>query len=166
MANRVIWAPGLGAGLTWSALTYTGTPFNSLAGGSCVTNLTAITNGTAFDLYMDVSYTTVNGATTTTAASRAFCFLLPLNGDGTTYGDNSQTLGTSTATNPVAGYQVGALGNKVGVASGTALVNTFREIRLPPGTFVVGVVPNTEGALNATASANVWYRTYVENLNG
>lgn len=170
MANRVIWGAGLGVGFTWTALTYTtstATQFNSLAAASVVSNLAAITNQTALDLYADLSFTFVNGATTTTAGARSLLWLLPLNQDGTTYGDNSQpTIGTKTSVAPAGAYQVGAVSHLVGVASGTALVGMFRGIVLPPGSFVFCIQPNSEGALNATATATIAYRTYIENLNG
>lgn len=167
MANRAILGPGINAGGPgWTLLTFTGTPFNSLAASSLVTNLAPLTNGSYGDQIADVSFTFLNGATTTTGASQAQLFMQELNGDGTTYGDGSQNIGTTSTVVPRAQSQVGSLNHKVGIASGGALFGTFTRIPLIYGTFLFSIMPNTNGALNAAASAQVWWRTYLDNLNG
>lgn len=160
MTATTAWVGGNGVGLTWSSAGFTAANFNSLASGSCAGS-SQIDNSTALDLYADVSFVVTVGGTTTTG-SYAVLYLLPLNQDGTTYGDGATGGG---ATLPSAQYQVGAVNVLSGVTSGSTVTGTFRGILLPPGKFV-WVWANQFGVtLNATASATVNYRTYNENLN-
>lgn len=160
MANRTAWVAGTGQGLTYGTAGFTATDFNSLANGSVVVATSAITNGTALDLYADVSFVLTVGGTTT-AASYFSLYILPLNQDASTYGDG---IGTGSVA-PIAGYLVGSVGVKSGVTSGSTVTGTFRGHVLPPGSFKYAVVNNSAVALNATAAATVSYRSYGENLN-
>lgn len=160
MANTTAWIAGRGPGLTWTTAGFTAANFNSLANGSVVVASTALVNGTNLDLYADVSFVTTVGGTTT-ASSYYALYLLPLNQDGTTYGDNV----ANGSAAPAAGYQVSAVGVLSGVASGSTVVGTFRGIVLPPGSYKFAIVNNLGIALSATAAATVNYRTYNENLN-
>lgn len=160
MANRTAWVAGLGQGLTYGSAGFTATDFNSLANGSVVVATSAITNGTALDLYADVSFVLTVGGTTTTASFFSL-YILPLNQDASTYGDG---IATGTVA-PVAGYLVGSIGVKSGVTTGNTVTGTFRGHVLPPGSFKYAVVNNSTVALNASAAATVSYRTFLENLN-
>jgi hypothetical protein len=160
MAYTTRWVAGGGQGLTYGAAGFTATDFNSLADGSTVVAASAIANGTALDIHADVSFSVVVGGTTV-STSHFNLYLLPLNQDGTTYGDAAAT----GATPPSASYLVSSVGVKSGVTSGNAVVGTFRDIVLPPGSFKFAVQNSTSIALNSAAAAVVSYRTYDENLN-
>lgn len=163
MAGTAAWIAGngnSGAGLTWFSAGFTATNFNSLAAGNQVAS-SVYANGTALDLYADLSFSFVVGGTTT-IASYVSAFLLPLNQDGTTYGDGASATG---ATNPSAQYLVGSVGVRSGIASGSAVTGTIRGIILPPGSFVWTLANNLGVALGSAAAAAVLMRTYNENLN-
>lgn len=161
MANTTGWVSGRGQGLTtYGSAGFTVANFNSLASGSVVVATTTIANGTPLDLYTDVSFSIVVGGTTT-ATSRFDLYLLPLNQDNSTYGDNT----ANGATPPASTYQVSSCVVLTGVASGSAVVGTFRGIVMPPGSFRFAMTNQLGVALNAAAAAVVNYRTYNENLN-
>jgi hypothetical protein len=159
MANTSAWIAGNGVGLTWTASGFTLANFNSLAYGSCVVAATAINNTTALDLYADVSFVLTVGGTTT--SGYIALYVMPLNQDGTTYGDGTVT----GATPPNGTYQVGAAGTRTGITTGNPITGMIRGVLLPPGNFLFSVANQSGIALSATANAVVNYRTYNENLN-
>jgi len=145
----------------WTAVTFTAGDLNSLASGGCAVSTGAITNSTALDIYADVSaIVTVGG--TTTATSFLTLFVLPLQQDGTTYGDGAAS---SSSVQPVATYLAASAMVKSGVASGGTVSAMWRQIVLPPGDFVFALGNNLGVALNATAALTMKYRSYDENLN-
>lgn len=160
MANTTAWVGGSLVGLTWASAGFTATNFNSLASGSCAVS-SQIDNSTALDLYADLSFSMVVGGTTTTASYMAL-YLMPLNQDGTTYGDGASTGG---ATVPNGQYLVGTVNVLSGVASGSAVTGTFRGVILPPGKFVWVLANQLQVAMSSSAAAAVQYRSYRENLN-
>jgi hypothetical protein len=145
----------------WTAVTFTAGDLNSLANGGSAVSTAAITNGTALDMYADVSLTVTVGGTTTTTSYLSL-YVLPLQQDGTTYGDGSAS---SSSAQPVATYLAASSLVKVGVASGSTVTAMFRQIVLPPGDFVFALGNNLGVALNATAALTMKYRAYDENLN-
>lgn len=157
MSNTTRWV----IDTNWTSAGFTASDFNSLANGSGVLASSAITNSTPLDMLMDVSFSFANGATTTGTGSFFVLYLLPLNQDGSTYGDGY----ASGSTSPVASYAVASCLVKNGITSGGTLTGTFRGIVLPPGDFKLAIVNQTAGALNASAAATVKYRSYNENLN-
>lgn len=160
MANIEKFVAGSGVGLTWTDPGFTLTDFNSLAVGSVVVCPTAVTNGTALDITARFSAALTVGGTTV-ATSYLELYILPLQQDGSTYGD-----GTATGTTiPVKAYSVGICPVKVGVTSGSAVVAYWGNIILPPGNFKFALA-NQAIALNAAAAAAVKYQTYNFNLNG
>jgi hypothetical protein len=138
----------------------TASSFNSLASGSVVVGTTAIANAANLYLYGDVSFSLVVGGTTL-ATSYLSLYILPLNQDGTTYGDGT----TTGSTAPTSGYLVGSVGVKSGVTSGSAITGTFRGIVQPPTNFYYAIVNNLGIALNASAAATVSVLQYSENEN-
>lgn len=160
MTGTASWSSGNGQGLTWGTANFTAANFNSLATGACQASA-ALDNSTALDLYADVSFSLVVGGTTT-AASFLALHLLPLNQDGTTYGDGAVAGGSVL---PSAAYQVGAVNVLSGVTSGSPVIGTVRGVLLPPGKFVLVLVNQLGVPLNVAAAAAVQYRTYNENLN-
>lgn len=145
----------------WAGAGFTLANFNSLAGGSCVVAATPIANGTALDVFADFSFSFVVGGTTT-ASSFLTLFLLPLNQDGTTYGDNTPT-GT---TPPTPMYQAAIATVLVGVTSGNAIVGMFQQVPLPPGSYLPVIANNLGITFNSAAAAAVQYRAYEINNNG
>ena len=157
MANLTKWAAGAGAGLTWTSCF--GTELNSLATGSVAVSTTIIANGTPLDLYADVSFS-LTGTTGATGSVYFALYLLPLNQDGTTYGDGT----ASGTTAPGATYMVSSAivpNSKTSVA----LTGMFRGIILPPLSFKFALVNQTGNSLSASGNT-IKYITYLENLNG
>ena len=145
------WIAGSGQGLTWGSIF--GTEINSLANGNAVLSSVSVTNGTALDMFADVSF--VAGATITTVAPNFLgVYLYPLNEDGSTYGDGRY--GSAAAGPPSANYWVGNIA--FNAASSTTVVGMLEKIVIPPGTFSL-VLYNQAGA--TLASSNTCkYRTY------
>lgn len=145
----------------WTSVPFTAGDLNSLASGGCAVATASVSNGTALDIYADVSVIVTVGGTTT-ATSFLTLYVLPLQQDGTTYGDGSTS---SSSVQPVATYLVGSALVKSGVTSGSTVSAMFRQIVLPPGSFGVALGNNLGVALNATAALTMKIRTYNENLN-
>jgi len=154
------WVAGNGQGLTYGTAGFTAANFNSLATGSVVLAASAISNVAPLDIYADVSFSLVVGATTTTVSYLAL-YIMPLNADGTTYGDGT---GSGT-TAPTATYLASTAQVVSGVTTGNAIQGTFRGVILPPGSFKFAIVSQLGITLNSAAAAVVDYRTYNENLN-
>jgi hypothetical protein len=145
------WIAGSGQGLTYGNA-FTGSTLNSIASGNAILSDIAITNGTALDIFADVSIQLASAAFV--APNYIGIYLYPLNQDATTYGDGR--FGTSAAGPPSAGYAVGTIGL---VAATQAQNGTLRGIVMPPGTFKF--VLYNQGGVALAASANVClYRTY------
>lgn len=157
MANTTRWI----IDTAWSAAAFTAGDLNSLASGGGALSTTVIANGTNLDLYADASFVITVGGTTV-AGSYFALYLLPLNQDGSTYGDG---YASSTTVLPVATYQAGSALVKVGVTSGNTVTGTFRGIILPPGSFKFAFGNLLTVALSATAALTLSYRSYNENLN-
>lgn len=145
------WVAGSGQGLTWGNAF--STEINTVVSGNAVLSSISITNGTALDIFSDLSF--VAGGTITSAAPNYLGFYLyPLNEDGTTYGDGR--FGTSAAGPPPGNYLVGSIG--FAAAASTTIAGVVRGIIIPPGTFSF-VMYNGAGA--TLASSNTCkYRTY------
>ena len=146
---------------SWTTAGFTASDFNSRANGSVVVATTALDNDSNLDLETEVSFSFEVGGTTTTA-SRLDLYILPLNQDGTTYGDGAAT-GTTI---PAGTYWVTSCLVKTGVTSGSAVTGTFPRVQLPAADFKFAIVNNTGAALDSTAAAAVQYRTVNRNLNG
>ena len=146
---------------TWTDAGFTASDFNSRANGSVVVAATALDNDSGLDLDAEVSFTMEVGGTTTTA-SRLDLYILPLNQDGTTYGD-AQATGTTV---PAGTYWVTSCLLKTGITSGNAVVGSFPRVALPAADFKFAIVNNSGAALDSTAAATVKYRTVNRNLNG
>jgi hypothetical protein len=154
--------PIAGAVANYTSCGFTAADFNSLANASVAVMPTTanIDNTTNLDDYIDVSFSFANGATTTVATSFFALFLLPLNQDGTTYGDGA----TTGSTQPGVSYWVTNANTRSGITSGGTLVGTFPTVWLPRKRFILAIANMTGGALNASAAAAVQYNT--TNLNG
>lgn len=146
------WIAGSGQGLTWGNAF--STEIKSIVNGNAILSSISITNGTALDIFADLSY--IAGGTATTAAPNYLGFYLyPLNEDGSTYGDGR--FGTSAAGPPPGNYLVGTIG--FNAAASTTIAGVVRGIILPPGTFSF-VCYNGSGATLDSTGPTVKYRTY------
>ena len=152
------WIAGSGVGLTWSALTFVNgatNELNSLANAHTVNNDTDITNGTALDIFADVSISL--GSVTTAAPNYWGVYLYPLNQDGSTYGD-----GVCVAT-PVQGSVIPSatywVGNIIVPVQTAVVTGILTRIILPPGTFR-WLFLNELGVTLASSSNTIKYRTY------
>lgn len=145
------WVSGSGQGLTWGSAF--GTEINSLANNKSILSSISITNGTALDIFADVSF--VAGGTISVAVPQLLgLYLYPLNEDGSTYGDGQ--FSTATTGVPSAGYWVG---NIYMSATGTLTVaGAVTRIVLPPGTF--SFVLNNQMGVALASSNTCKYRTY------
>jgi len=157
MANLTRWA----INTAFTSVSFTAGDLNSLASGGGALSTAAITNSSNLDLYADASFVVTVGGTTV-AGGYVTLYLLPLNQDGSTYGD---AYASSSSVQPVATYLVGSAQAKVGVTSGNTIVGMFRGIVLPPGDFKFAFGNNLTIALNGTAALTLKYRSYNENLN-
>jgi hypothetical protein len=156
MANRTAWSAGLGVGFTWTNVAYTANAFNSLAAGSGVMNNADITNQTALDLFMDVSFICTANATPS-AGDHLDLYMMYLAADGTTYGDGT----ASGATAPSASL----LKQAFQVRLNTAIVCFYEGIVIRPGTFRLGMWSKLTPALAASPAITWQYRTYIFNQN-
>lgn len=160
MANTLKLAAG--GVSTWTAMGFTASDFNSLANGSFVLASTAIDNSANFDLFAEASFIATMGGTTTSGAYVAL-WGVPLNRDGTTYGDS---IGNGT-TLPSGNYLLATCGVKVGVTSGQTIVGIFQPFAMPTRrSFKFGFSQHTGVAFNATASFTAEFQTTNLNLNG
>jgi hypothetical protein len=146
------WISGAGQGLTWGDAFSTAT-LNSIVNGNAILSDISITNGTALDVFADVSV--AMGSITIAAPNYIGIYLYPLNKDGSTYGDGR--FGSSAAGPPASNCWVGNIIMPTGAA---ASEGTARGIILPPGTFKF-VLYNQLGNTLAGSSGNTCqYRTY------
>lgn len=128
-----------------------GSVTDALASGSAVASSIAITNGTALDVFADLSV----ALTSAVFASPLFMgfYLYPLNQDGTTYGDNNFT-SASTLT-PPGNYFAGSIGISTTAGSQTG---SLSRVVLPPGTFKFVIQNN--GGVTLGSGNTIQYRTY------
>lgn len=154
MANTAIW----NAALSYS--TALSTELNSLASGSFALASTATDNTTALDTDGWISVK-LPSASTGTGSPTLDVYLLPLNGDGTTYGDGTAS-GTSA---PSAAYYIGSITFLQSLSSVTLTGSIKIPTDIPPTTFKLGVVNNTGNALAASGNL-VYFASDKLNLNG
>ena len=145
------WIAGSGQGLTWGDAFSTAT-LNSIASGNAILSDISITNGTALDIFADVSIAL--GSAAFVAPNFIGIYLYPLNKDGSTYGDGR--FGSSASGPPPGNYLVGYIGI---VAATQAQEGSYTRIVLPPGTFKF-VFYNQGGVALAGSGNTCQYRTY------
>jgi hypothetical protein len=145
------WIAGSGQGLTYGDAFSTAT-LNSIASGNAILSDLAITNGTALDIFADVSINLASAAFS--SPNFIGIYLYPLNKDASTYGDGR--FGSSAAGPPGSSYQ-----NKIiSILATTAVqMGTAVGFILPPGTFKF-VFYNSGGVALAGSGNTCQYRTY------
>jgi hypothetical protein len=151
---------------SWTAISFGASAFNSLAANSSVVASAAVANATNLDPFADISFVMTVGGTTVVGSSLSL-FLLPLNQDGTTYGDGRTTSsGALSGVFPAGSYLAAVAGVQVGVTSGNTVVGTFRRVELPRADFLVAVGNGLTVALAASPAVTVKIQTTRLNLNG
>jgi hypothetical protein len=151
---------------SWTAVSFGASAFNSLASGSSVISSAPIANGTNLDPFADISFSMAVGGTTVTGSNLSL-FLLPLNQDGTTYGDGrTASSGALSGVFPAFSYLAAVAGVQVGVTSGNVVTGTFRRVELPRTDFLVGIGNGLTVALAASPAATIKIQTSRLNLNG
>jgi hypothetical protein len=161
----------LGSG-GWTNLNFTASPFNSLASGSGVKANTIFTN-TNLDLYAEVSFSCINGATALSNNAFWTLYWLPLNQDGSTFGDGSNTVygtgASAVANTPSSAYYLrnftlpSSPGN---IAAGGTMVGRCAPFNLPTDSGYFFIQNNTGQTTNSTASFVAQIRTTNLNMNG
>jgi hypothetical protein len=141
--------------LTWASAF--GSEINSLASGSTAISSVVLSNTTALatDGYISFSL----AATTTAGTSYLTFFLLPLNEDGTTYGDN---IASGTAT-PDAQYACGTA--QVQPPASGNVTGTIYIGNIPATSFKLAIYNGTGNAFGATAGTISFASNFI-NLNG
>jgi hypothetical protein len=148
------WVTGSGVGLTWSAAF--GTNVGAVVNGNSVMSTVSIANGTALDMFADLS---VVSATTINPVAPAYLgvYLYPLAHDGAIYGGGQPSTASATVV-PPANYYVGSISAATTGSGAPVVAGTITGIVIPPGSFSF-VIYNQMGATLATTVA-VQYRTY------
>ena len=159
MSNVATWLNPLGTSpSSWTAAF--GTEINSLAAGSVAVSSVILSNTT--NLYTDAWISLALGAVATGAGSPNLAFyLLPLNQDGTTYGDGT----VSGTVAPGSGYYIGSIAWAPSLASAVQTGQMKVGIELPPNNFKLAVVNNIGNALAASGNV-IAIATDTLNLNG
>lgn len=159
MADLAKLAAGTLYGLTFTNCGFTLTDFNSRANNGFVLGTTTQTNATSLDLEAIVSFEFKVGGTSIAGAC-VLIFLMPLNRDGSTFGD-----ATATGSALPNGYLWDVVPVPVGITSGNLVRGTSRARRLPFRDFRWGIGNGTGVALHSTADAQVQAISGVLNLN-
>jgi hypothetical protein len=141
---------------TYTSLAFTAGDLNSLANTGGALSTGTIVNGTNGDQFIDISFVVAVGGTTT-SSSTIMVYLLPLNQDGSTYGDG---YASSSSTQPAIGYQVGYINAKIGVTSTNTITGTVSFGNLGLHTYKVAFGNNLGVALYSTAALTLEYLTY------
>lgn len=162
MANKLAWVAGAGQGLTWGTLINSSDLASMSNGSSVLSSVADITNGTALDLFMDVSVRCAIASSTIAAGASISMYLYALLDDGSTYGDGQLTAGTQAAKTPA--VPPCAVIPLYAAASQTTLVGFSQGIIIPPGSFRVAL-QNNSGFAFTSGTQTVKYRTYTQNLN-
>lgn len=146
------WIAGSGVGLTWTAAF--STEVNSVVNGNAILSSVAIANGTALDIFTDVSIS-LGSVAAGAGAPYIGIYLVPLNEDGTSYGDGR--FGTSAAGPPASQYFVGSIPTLISTTA--VITGSVLGIIMPPGTFKF-ILYNQAGVTLAASANVVDYRTY------
>jgi hypothetical protein len=162
MTNRTSWTAGLGVGLTWTAV-FNATDFTGAqpTNGQSLLSTVTVANGTALDIFMDLSVRQSIASSTIAAGANFAFWLSALLGDGATYFP-PLTAGTAASLTPP--WPPCAVVPLYAAAAQTTLVGYVPGILIPPGSFKL-IMQNNSG-FTFTSTVQEWrYRTYNLNLN-
>lgn len=160
MANLLQLAPGWANSGAFTSMGFTASDFNGLADGRFVLASSAIDNATNKDIFVDVSGQFTVGSTTT-SSSYLLIWLLPLNRDGTTYGDGT----TNGANLPGWQYLRASCGVRIGATNGSVAQWGAERIMMPRRSLKWGISVHMGGALNASAGFQGEFQASTINLN-
>ena len=161
MTGRTAWTPGNGVGLTWTTLINSADMVSMPNLDSVLSSVSDITNGTAFDMFMDVSVELAIASNTLPGGANLALYLYALL-DGGGYGDGQLTAGTQSANLP-AFSPAGIVALPANTVR-TSLVGYVQQIVIPPGSFRFAI-QNNSGFTLTSGTQTVKYRTYNLNLN-
>jgi hypothetical protein len=162
MTNRTAWTPGNGQGLTWGAAINSADMASMTNAESVVSSVADIANGTALDQFMDISFSLAISSSTIAAGANIAFWIVPLNQDGSTYGDGQFTNGTAASKTPT--FPPCAVFPLVAAAAQTTLLGNVVGIIIPPGSFRIAM-QNNSGFTLTSGTQTVKYRTYNQQLN-
>lgn len=161
--NRTAWTAGNGVGYTWTTLINTADLATMPTGSTVLSSVADITNQSAQDQFMDISVAEAIASSTIVAGASLGFWQMPLNQDGTTYGDGNFAAGTQKAATPANTQNfIGSIG-LIAAAAQTSLVGAITNIPMDPGSFRVAEQNNSGFTFSGTQT--VKYRTYNINLN-
>ena len=168
MTSNTAWAAGRGAGLTW-ANAFNIVDFTTSNGGGLLANgqtilstIADIANGTALDMFADLSVRLTIASSTIAAGACLSFWIYELLDDGLTYGDGQLVAGTAVAKTP--SFAPCCAVPLYAAVTQTSLVGYAQGIVIPPGSFRFAMQNNSGFTL--TNSVTVCkYRTYNMNLN-
>ena len=141
---------------TWNAAaswtTIGSTELDSLPSGSVGYLTTPGDNTTA--LNTDAWFSVALGSVAASAAAPSLdIYLLPLNADGVTYGDQAAAVeGTQSTTLPSPGYYVGSIRWQTNATAAALTGQLKMQQELPPSKYLIAVVNNLGSALNAAGN--------------
>lgn len=164
MTGRTAWVAGLlNSGLSWTSF-FNAADLNSMPNGdSVLSSVTAIANGSSLDQFFDVSFELTIASSTIAVGANLAMWLFPLNGDGTTYGDNSLTAGSQAAITP--GLYPKLIMPLRAATGQTKLYGTNNEpLVMPPGSWLPVLQNNSGFTLSSSGNAG-YFRSYNINLN-
>lgn len=147
------WKAGTLQGLTWGTAGFS-TEVNSVINGNAVLAANQIDNSTALDQFFDLSVS-LGSITPGAGAPYIGFYLVPLNQDGTTYGDGR--FASSAAGPPASQYYVGSVPCVPSTAG--VITGMVRSILLPPGKFKL-ILYNQAGATLASSANTIQMRSY------
>lgn len=165
MTSRTAWTAGngnSGAGLTWSAALNSSDLTSMPNADTVLSSVADIANGTALDMFMDLSIAMAIASSTIAAGANIAAWIFALNQDGSTYGDGQFASGSQAAKTPT--FVPCAIFPLVAAAAQTTLLGFAQQIIIPPGSFRIAVQNNSGFALTA-GTQTIKYRTYNINLN-
>lgn len=159
MTSRTSWTPGNGAALTWTAL-FGSELGTSMINGDSVLSSVVVANGTALDMFMDVSIEAPISSSSIAAGANFTLWIMYLDEGGSVYGDNSLTT-TPAAVTPGL-FPCATMPIRV-AASQTTLYGFAEGVIIRPRSFAVGLQNNCGFTFSGAATCK--YQTYNLNLN-
>lgn len=138
---------------SWASAGFS-TEVNSLANGNAVLAASAIDNSTNLDRIVDFSVS-LGSVTPGAGAPYIGVYLIPLNQDGSTYGDGR--FGSAAAGPPPSEYWAGNIRCKASTAG--VITGIIQGARLPPGSFK-WCIYNQAGVSLASSSNTLQHRIY------
>ncbi|HEY8837233.1 MAG TPA: hypothetical protein VIO16_06025 [Dehalococcoidia bacterium] len=157
MVTKASWVAGLGQGLAWGTAINSADMASMATANSVLSSVADIANGTALDMFMDLSAVLAIASSTIASGANLAFWLYALQEDGTTYGDGQLTAGTAAAKTPT--FAPCAVMPLIAAAAQTTLVGFSQQLLIPPGSFRLAIQNNSGFTLTA-GTQTVKYRTY------